>query len=105
MDVLRDEVLRLRDRIVARRLTRPAGPLRLAIDRAFAVKGRGSVVTGTLRGGHVAAGAGLRLEPGGHEIRVREAQVHNAPSVSPMVVERHSTLPLPPSPRFAAGRC
>lgn len=55
------------------------GLLRLAIDRVFAVKGRGTVVTGTLRGGSLAPGAALRREPGGETVRVREIQVHNAP--------------------------
>ena len=52
------------------------GPLRLAVDRAFAVKGRGAVVTGSLRGGAVEPGRTLRREPGGESIRVREVQVH-----------------------------
>jgi selenocysteine-specific elongation factor len=47
---------------------------RLAIDRAFPVKGRGTVATGSLRGGPVKAGAMLRLVPGGSAVRVREAQ-------------------------------
>jgi len=51
---------------------------RLAIDRVFAVKGRGEVVTGTLRGGPLAAGAMLRLVPGDRVVRVREIQVHGA---------------------------
>jgi selenocysteine-specific elongation factor len=51
----------------------PARP-RLAIDRVFAVKGRGTVVTGSLRGGAVRAGDVLRLVPGGREVRVREVQ-------------------------------
>lgn len=60
------------------------GPLRLAIDRVFAVKGRGTVVTGTLRGGSLTTGMALRREPGGEAVRVREIQVHNAPR------ERHA---------------
>jgi len=52
-----------------------AGPARLAVDRMFAVKGRGTVVTGTLRGGPLARGASLRIEPGGAVARARELQV------------------------------
>jgi selenocysteine-specific elongation factor len=53
-----------------------SGSPRLAVDRAFAVRGRGAVVTGTLRGGPVSAGDVLRIVPGGREVRVREVQVH-----------------------------
>ncbi|HEV8401518.1 MAG TPA: SelB C-terminal domain-containing protein [Candidatus Limnocylindrales bacterium] len=55
-----------------------AAGARLAIDRVFGVKGRGVVVTGTLRGGSLARGATLRLVPGDRPVRVREIQVHNA---------------------------
>jgi selenocysteine-specific elongation factor len=51
---------------------------RLAIDRSFRVRGRGTVVTGSLRGGRVATGATLRLVPGDDEVRVREVQVRGA---------------------------
>ena len=61
-----------------RRSTRPARPPTLAIDRVFAVKGRGAVVTGTLRGGPLARGDTLRLVPGDRDVRVREIQVHGA---------------------------
>jgi selenocysteine-specific elongation factor len=53
---------------------RVEGSPRLAIDRVFAVRGRGTVVTGSLRGGRVAAGMTLRLLPDGDEVRVREVQ-------------------------------
>jgi selenocysteine-specific elongation factor len=75
-----DEILAalttLRDRVVARRGV--ADPPRLAIDRVFTVRGRGLVVTGTLRGASVSRGEALRLEPGGRTVRVREVQVHGA---------------------------
>jgi small GTP-binding protein len=51
-------------------------PVRLAIDRVFSVKGRGAVVTGTLRGGSLARGATLRLVPGDRPARIRDIQVH-----------------------------
>ncbi|HYX95470.1 MAG TPA: selenocysteine-specific translation elongation factor, partial [Geodermatophilus sp.] len=44
-------------------------PVRLWIDRAFPVKGAGTVVTGTLAAGRVAAGD--RLQLGGREVGVR----------------------------------
>ena len=51
----------------------------MAIDRVFSVKGRGVVVTGSLRGGRLERGAVLRLEPGGRSARAREVQVHGGP--------------------------
>ena len=44
---------------------------RLPIDRAFAMKGFGSVVTGTLISGSVGAGDEVELFPGGERLRVR----------------------------------
>ncbi len=84
---LRDALAALGARVVARGAadTReaardPAGrPVRLAIDRVFAVRGRGTVVTGSLRGGRLTRGTALRLVPGERAIRARELQVHGAP--------------------------
>jgi len=74
LDDLRAALAELRDR--ARRDGAGApGPARLAVDRVFAVKGRGTVVTGTLRGGPLERNAPLRLEPGGSGVRPRELQV------------------------------
>ncbi len=47
---------------------------RLPIDRAFAMKGFGSVVTGTLISGSVGAGDEVELFPGGEHLRVRGVQ-------------------------------
>jgi selenocysteine-specific elongation factor len=47
---------------------------RLPIDRSFAVKGFGSVVTGTLFSGHVAVGEDVELLPSGKVLRVRGLQ-------------------------------
>src|SRR6201981_3031214 len=47
---------------------------RLPIDRSFAVKGFGSVVTGTLFSGHVAVGDDVELLPSGKVLRVRGLQ-------------------------------
>ena len=46
------------------------GRPRLWVDRAFAAKGAGTVVTGTLLGGHVAVDDRLVVRPGGPEVRV-----------------------------------
>ena len=75
IDAVRDQLADLQRRVLATRP--PVGPMRLAIDRVFSVRGRGVVVTGSLRGGAVARGDVLRVEPAGLEARVREIQVHN----------------------------
>ena len=49
---------------------------RLPIDRAFSIKGFGTVVTGTLISGAVNTGDELELLPGGLRSRVRNLQVH-----------------------------
>ena len=66
------------------RLRPPDGPtvrpsdglLRLPIDRAFAMAGVGTVVTGTLWSGTVAVGDAVRIEPGGRDARVRSVESH-----------------------------
>jgi selenocysteine-specific elongation factor len=52
---------------------------RLWIDRAFSLRGIGTIVTGTLWSGSIAAGDLLRLEPTGRTVRVRSVQVHDRP--------------------------
>lgn len=54
------------------------GLVYLPIDRAFSIAGHGPVVTGTLRGGSVAAGNTLELFPSRQRVRVRGVQVHRA---------------------------
>lgn len=49
---------------------------RLPVDRAFSVRGVGTVVTGTVWSGRVAAGAEVRLLPSDRSARVRTLQVH-----------------------------
>ncbi len=50
----------------------------LPIDRAFSVAGHGTVVTGTLRHGRLAAGETMTLQPDGRAVRLRGLQVHGA---------------------------
>lgn len=64
--------------LLATTTPRPSGYARIAIDRTFVMRGRGLVVTGTLRG-HLERGAVVRLAPGGLPARVRELQVHGEP--------------------------
>ncbi len=49
---------------------------RLPIDRAFVMKGFGTVVTGTLLAGSFECGQTLTIEPGSRAVRVRGIQVH-----------------------------
>jgi selenocysteine-specific elongation factor len=53
---------------------------RLPIDRAFTMKGFGTVVTGTLIAGVVGVEDEVELHPGGRRLRVRGLQVHNEPA-------------------------
>jgi len=55
------------------------GATRLYIDRAFTLRGIGTVVTGTLWSGSVGEGDELRAEPAGIDVRVRSVQVHDEP--------------------------
>jgi selenocysteine-specific elongation factor len=52
------------------------GPARLPIDRVFTMEGFGTVVTGTLWSGSVAAGDKLVILPSGREAQVRGVQIH-----------------------------
>ncbi|MFQ5591789.1 MAG: selenocysteine-specific translation elongation factor [Phycisphaerae bacterium] len=51
-------------------------PFRMAVDRVFAVKGRGTVVTGSVLLGAVRKGDTLEVWPGGYTCRVRDLQTH-----------------------------
>jgi selenocysteine-specific elongation factor len=55
------------------------GGLRLHVDRAFSVRGAGTVVTGTLWSGEAARGAAVTVLPSGRRARVRAVEVHDAP--------------------------
>jgi selenocysteine-specific elongation factor len=63
-------------------LSRPAadeGEPRLHVDRSFTLRGIGTVVTGTLWSGSVAAGDRVAVLPQRLEARVRSVQVHDQP--------------------------
>ncbi len=55
-----------------------AGHFRLPLDRAFTVKGFGTVVTGTLISGAVRKEQEVELYPAGRRLRVRGVQVYGA---------------------------
>ncbi|MGA0123137.1 MAG: selenocysteine-specific translation elongation factor, partial [Gaiellales bacterium] len=63
--------------LAAQTAPRPAtGRVRLPVDRSFALRGIGTVATGTLWSGTLAAGDQVRVEPGGATARVRSLEVH-----------------------------
>jgi selenocysteine-specific elongation factor len=67
---------------VARLPVRPrdaSGAARLYVDRVFTLAGVGTVATGTLWSGSIAAGDMLLAEPSGRTVRVRSVQVHDVP--------------------------
>jgi selenocysteine-specific elongation factor len=57
-----------------------AGHFRLPLDRAFTVKGFGTVVTGTLISGNVSKEQEVELYPTGRRLRVRGVQVYGEPA-------------------------
>ncbi len=53
------------------------GKPRLFVDRAFTVRGTGTVVTGTLTGGPLARGESVSLQPENRRAHIRAVQSHN----------------------------
>ena len=74
LPALREALLRLVREAAPR--TARSGPPRLAVDRAFASRGFGTVVTGTLVGSAFAVGDGVEILPGGRRARLRGIQRH-----------------------------
>jgi selenocysteine-specific elongation factor len=56
---------------------RDRGRPRVWIDRVFAAKGAGTVVTGTLTGGALARDDEVAIEPGGRRARIRRIESHH----------------------------
>ena len=61
---------------------RDIGKPRLAVDRAFALRGIGTIVTGTLTGGSFQRGQPVIIQPLGQATRIRTIQSHNQDLVS-----------------------
>ncbi len=73
-----DKVKNLLDDIVSKHHFEDAfGPFRLPVDRVFAMKGFGAVITGTSISGRVALGEELRIYPSGKTAKVRGIQLHS----------------------------
>ncbi|MBK9241545.1 MAG: selenocysteine-specific translation elongation factor [Acidobacteria bacterium] len=64
------------------------GITRLPIDRAFSIRGFGSVVTGTLVSGALHDEDALAVLPGGQPVRVRGLQVHGRTTASVAAPQR-----------------
>jgi selenocysteine-specific elongation factor len=54
-------------------------PTRLFVDRAFTLRGIGTIATGTLWSGSIGPDDTLAAEPGGRQVRVRSVEVHDEP--------------------------
>ncbi|MEK6289476.1 MAG: selenocysteine-specific translation elongation factor [Acidobacteriota bacterium] len=61
---------------------------RLPVDRAFSIKGFGTVVTGSLIAGEIAVGDELEIMPTGVKARVRNVQVHGQDSERALAGQR-----------------
>jgi selenocysteine-specific elongation factor len=70
-----------RDALIALLSAIPArserGVFRLPIDRVFSIKGRGTVVTGTVLSGTIQKDARLAVLPGGFDVRVKRLETHS----------------------------
>ena len=64
-------------------------PFRLPIDRLFAIKGFGTVVTGTLIAGSIAKDAEIEISPLGKRVRVRGVEAYNSPADKATAGQRH----------------
>jgi selenocysteine-specific elongation factor len=65
-----------------------SAPTRLHVDRAFTIRGAGTVVTGTLWSGQLARGDEVQLLPSGRRVRVRGVQVHDEAVSSALAGQR-----------------
>jgi len=64
----------------ARPRTAREGPPRLGVDRVFAMRGFGTVITGTLVGAPLHTGDRVELQPSGRQARIRGLQSHGEES-------------------------
>jgi selenocysteine-specific elongation factor len=73
---LRAELARATERIQPRSSDHPT---RLFVDRAFTLRGIGTIATGTLWSGSIGTDDMLAAEPGARRVRVRSVEVHDEP--------------------------
>lgn len=73
-----DDVKKLLDDFVREQVFQEVfGPFRLPVDRIFAMKGFGAVVTGTSISGRAGLGEDMRIYPGKEVAKIRGIQVHS----------------------------
>jgi selenocysteine-specific elongation factor len=72
---LKDAISRLAENVEENRSARDL--FRMPVDRAFSVKGTGTVVTGTVWSGEVTKDSAVIVRPGSRSARVRAIQHHN----------------------------
>ncbi|HET9003941.1 MAG TPA: SelB C-terminal domain-containing protein, partial [Gemmatimonadaceae bacterium] len=82
LDALREALAAAASQLPARD---PHDLFRMPVDRSFTVKGTGTVVTGTVWSGSLAADATIRIMPAGRSARVRGIQSHGSatPNANP----------------------
>jgi len=85
LDNLRGELQRVASAVAEKSA---AGLFRLPLDRAFTVKGFGTVVTGTLISGAVRKEQEVELYPTGRRLRVRGVQVYGEPAGKALAGQR-----------------
>ncbi len=85
LDALKAEIARLAKSAQARDAARP---FRLPVDRSFSIRGFGTVVTGTLIAGALAADQEVEVYPVGLLPRVRGLQVHGQPAARAIAGQR-----------------
>ena len=83
------ELLKALERLVAEAPPRNrSGAFFMPIDRAFGMRGFGSVVTGTVYHGFVREGDDVEIMPSGFAAKVRSLQVHGAQSQTALAGQR-----------------
>jgi selenocysteine-specific elongation factor len=85
LDRIRDSLARLAAEAPPRN---PAGHFRLPIDRSFAMRGFGTVVTGTMISGSVRLEDEVEVHPSGMRLRVRGIQIHGGPGPQAVAGQR-----------------
>ncbi len=85
IDQLRQEIDRAIEELPERA---DRGVFFMPIDRAFLIKGFGTVVTGSVLSGRVKTGDRLEVQPKGVEVRVRAVQRHGKPVDGAQIAER-----------------